>query len=195
MNDPRFVFPFGAVKKGANIVIYGGGVVGKTFLHQVASTDHCNVVAVCDRAPAQTGIQEVKVVTITQLMKINPAEYETIVIANELESIAKSIRKDLEKAGIPSEKIQWHDPARRVANKVISKAGKVRLPYLKGSESGIIKRPSVVRLATELLSYDVVSFDIFDTLILRPVRQPADIFRLMESKLSCPGFYNIRRER
>ena len=193
MNDPRFVFPFGAVKKGANIVIYGGGVVGKTFLYQVATTNHCNVVAVCDRAPAQTGIQEVKVVTIPQLMKINPAEYETIVIANELESIAKSIRKDLEKAGITPAKIQWHDPARQVANKTVTQAVADRLPYLKGAESGIVSRPNVVHLATELLSYDVVSFDIFDTLILRPVRQPADIFRLMESKLSCPGFYNIRK--
>lgn len=197
MEDPRFIFPFGSVRKGAKIVIYGGGIVGKTFLHQVARTNHCQVVVVCDRAPSQTGIQEVRVVTIPELMKIDPSEYETVVIANELEHIAESIRIDLEKAGIPAGKIQWHNPARRVANKVndvpTARVNNVRLPYLKGAESKIIHRPTVVRMAVDLMMYDVVSFDIFDTLILRPLMHPVDLFRLMESRLGYPGFYNIRR--
>lgn len=38
----------------------------------------------------------------------------------------------------------------------------------------------------------VVSFDVFDTLLLRPVLEPADTFRLMENKLDIRNFHNMR---
>lgn len=38
----------------------------------------------------------------------------------------------------------------------------------------------------------VVSFDIFDTLLFRPVLTPADTFRLLENKLDIPNFHNMR---
>lgn len=38
----------------------------------------------------------------------------------------------------------------------------------------------------------VVSFDVFDTLLLRPVSTPADIFRLLENKLEIYNFHNMR---
>ncbi len=44
----------------------------------------------------------------------------------------------------------------------------------------------------ELMTYDVISFDIFDTLILRPVSTPADVFHLMGEKFGIMDFKNIR---
>lgn len=38
----------------------------------------------------------------------------------------------------------------------------------------------------------VVSFDVFDTLLLRPVLTPVDIFRLLENKIKVPNFHNMR---
>ncbi len=38
----------------------------------------------------------------------------------------------------------------------------------------------------------VVSFDVFDTLLFRPVSTPADTFRLLENKLKIPNFHNMR---
>lgn len=38
----------------------------------------------------------------------------------------------------------------------------------------------------------VVSFDIFDTLLFRPVSNPTDIFRLLENKLNIQNFHNMR---
>lgn len=38
----------------------------------------------------------------------------------------------------------------------------------------------------------VVSFDVFDTLLFRPVLTPVDIFRLLENKLDIPNFHNMR---
>ncbi len=38
----------------------------------------------------------------------------------------------------------------------------------------------------------VVSFDVFDTLLFRPVLTPADTFRLLENYLDIPNFHNMR---
>ena len=38
----------------------------------------------------------------------------------------------------------------------------------------------------------IVSFDIFDTLLLRPVSTPVDIFRLIENKIKLSNFHNMR---
>ncbi len=40
----------------------------------------------------------------------------------------------------------------------------------------------------------VVSFDVFDTLIVRDVNRPTDVFRIMEETLGIPGFYEKRIE-
>lgn len=38
----------------------------------------------------------------------------------------------------------------------------------------------------------VVSFDVFDTLLFRPVMTPTDVFRLMENKLNITNFHDMR---
>ncbi len=45
---------------------------------------------------------------------------------------------------------------------------------------------------SELMKYDVISFDVFDTLIFRKVRKPTDIFLRMEKELHIPGFAEKR---
>lgn len=71
-------------------------------------------------------------------------------------------------------------------------ANAVRLPYLNGSESEAFKRQNVMHFAKGLLQYDVISFDIFDTLILRPFAKPTDLFLLIGHALEIPDFYQIR---
>ena len=46
--------------------------------------------------------------------------------------------------------------------------------------------------ARELSNYDVISFDIFDTLIFRPLSEPADIFYFVGEKLGFMDFRNVR---
>src|SRR5690606_28650164 len=45
-----------------------------------------------------------------------------------------------------------------------------------------------------LLAYDVISFDIFDTLILRPFAKPHDLFMIVGEKLNLTDFTRLRRE-
>ncbi len=50
MQDIIYLFPFEEIEKGSNIIIYGAGNVGQSFLGQIKMTGYCNVVAVADRA-------------------------------------------------------------------------------------------------------------------------------------------------
>lgn len=49
----------------------------------------------------------------------------------------------------------------------------------------------------QIKEYDIVSFDVFDTLLLRPYVKPTDMFQQMELHFNRPGFTNerIRAER
>jgi predicted HAD superfamily hydrolase len=46
--------------------------------------------------------------------------------------------------------------------------------------------------AMEILSYDIISFDIFDTLIFRPFSNPQSLFVILGEQLGILGFYSIR---
>ena len=99
-------------------------------------------------------------------------------------------------------KLNWHYRVLRRDNMMISKPseGKVtekkrRLPYLEGSESSLSNRRSPIHLVkNRLLSFDVISFDIFDTLILRPFSKPTDLFMIVGKRLNKAEFYRIRTD-
>lgn len=69
-----------------------------------------------------------------------------------------------------------------------------KLPYLDGSESKILNRPTVLDFTKDLLEYDVISFDVFDTLLLRPFAEPQDLFMIVGEKLNCVNFMSIRKK-
>ncbi|WP_294153702.1 hypothetical protein [uncultured Selenomonas sp.] len=108
--DTRFGFPFSEVEKGSRVVIYGGGIVGKTFLVQALSDDYIQLLAVCDRKPAQTGIESLPVITPTQLADLPEDSYDLVLIAIEKELLAEDINDTLIGLGISEEKIKWVNP-------------------------------------------------------------------------------------
>ncbi len=64
--------------------------------------------------------------------------------------------------------------------------------YFKGSESSLSLRQSPQELAKLLSGYDVVTFDLFDTLVFRPFRAPTDLFYLVGMKLNYLNFKKLR---
>lgn len=66
--------------------------------------------------------------------------------------------------------------------------------YNTGSESSISYRMTPKEYADKLTEFDVISFDVFDTLILRPFSSPADLFYVLGDKLGYPDFHRIRQE-
>ena len=69
-----------------------------------------------------------------------------------------------------------------------------KLLYDKGSESSLSCKLSPEEFAGKLTGYDVISFDVFDTLILRPFSEPADLFFLLADQFSYPDLKRIRQE-
>lgn len=61
-----------------------------------------------------------------------------------------------------------------------------------GSESALSRRESPAALADRLAVYGVISFDVFDTLILRPFSDPADLFDWIGAQLDYPDFKPLR---
>lgn len=73
-------------------------------------------------------------------------------------------------------------------------AAPVVKPYMDGPESGKAHRMDPYHFAVPLLQYNVISFDIFDTLVFRKLNQPADVFMLVGERLGIFDFYNIRKK-
>ncbi len=69
-----------------------------------------------------------------------------------------------------------------------------KLLYAKGSESSISCKTTPKKFAEDLSKYDVVSFDVFDTLVLRPFSDPTDLFHVLGHELGYPDFKRIREE-
>ncbi|WP_168123908.1 HAD-IA family hydrolase [Paenibacillus sp. HB172176] len=69
-----------------------------------------------------------------------------------------------------------------------------KLPYLDGPESEISNRVSITQLAKKLMKHEVISFDVFDTLILRPFAKPEHLFFLLGNKHKQINFLSIRVE-
>ncbi len=66
--------------------------------------------------------------------------------------------------------------------------------YTSGSESSISAKIRPEELARQLEEYDVISFDVFDTLIFRPFSEPTDLFFFLGDRLNYPDFKRIRME-
>ena len=62
------------------------------------------------------------------------------------------------------------------------------------NESTCSKRKDVLTVAKELLNYDIISFDVFDTLVFRSLQNPADMFVLLEEKHKIFNFAILRKQ-
>lgn len=60
------------------------------------------------------------------------------------------------------------------------------------NESGTAFSLTAKEVAAKLCECDMVSFDIFDTLVVRPFSAPADLFYLVGEQLGIPDFRSIR---
>ncbi|MCR5675387.1 MAG: hypothetical protein K6G16_06740 [Lachnospiraceae bacterium] len=64
-----------------------------------------------------------------------------------------------------------------------------RFRSLRGTEAKEISTASLCRLID---SFEVISFDIFDTLLCRNVQKPRDVFRSVQEEQHATGFYDAR---
>ena len=96
------IFPFGKVPKGANIVLYAAGDVGRRYYNQLKRTEYCNVVAWVD---AKYDSDELKVLGVESIDVMTERQFDFIVIAIEKTDIVDQVREMLVKKGIEDSKI------------------------------------------------------------------------------------------
>lgn len=138
--------------------------------------------------------------------------YEMIVVKNEYikDEYNHYIRVNFEKKGKRNRVLEWiflfrlhlayailnrRKTANENTNAIENNSTK---PESKEIDFFHFQRKKPFLLAMELLDYDVISFDIFDTLILRPFKKPDDLFYIIGKRLNFEGFdfgfYKIRTE-
>lgn len=97
--------------------------------------------------------------------------------------------------------LNWHYRVMRRSDYLYKKAEEAARIIRERQEAEIRKRAAKKPFSDKIYSFakaikdpniKVVSFDVFDTLLLRPVITPADIFRLLENYLGIPNFHNMR---
>jgi HAD superfamily hydrolase (TIGR01549 family) len=64
--------------------------------------------------------------------------------------------------------------------------------HLSKGESSHTAHPEVAALFAQARSYDVISFDVFDTLLFRSLEKPADVFSFVADALDIYNFAEIR---
>ena len=97
------VFPFGKVERGANIVLYGAGEVGRTFYGQVKTTGYGNIVAWVSKDYQTCWNKDV----VESPQKLLDTTFDVVVIAVKGEAMADSIRRDLLSMGVDEKRILW----------------------------------------------------------------------------------------
>lgn len=89
--------------------------------------------------------------------------------------------------------IEYHILKKKVYHAGYEFYGKKKL-YMGDSESSLSKRESPEKFAERLAQYDVISFDVFDTLVFRPFSKPTDMFFFVGMELHYLDFERIRIE-
>lgn len=87
--------------------------------------------------------------------------------------------------------ISWMLGSRKLEKKMVYPDMDKRMPE-RNSESDAVVMMTPEEMANELLKADVISFDIFDTLIHRIFSNPADVFFIIGERLGIPDYKSMR---
>lgn len=103
-----WLFPFHKVPEGAKFIIFGAGYIGKSFSWQLKRNHKrfewvawMDTKGVCDRE------SELELTCISNISKF---EYDFVVLAAANRDVEQKMRNELNKYGVPEEKIIWEFP-------------------------------------------------------------------------------------
>ena len=96
------VFPFDQVPKGASIVLYAAGYVGRRYYAQLRKTSYCHLAAWVDQ---NWQMEELQKFGIESPDVLTERKFDYVVIAVEKQEIAEQVRSNLIHRGIENSKI------------------------------------------------------------------------------------------
>lgn len=188
------IFPFSQIDKKEKIIIWGAGEVGRNYIKQIERTKYCDVLYVVDSDWTNKKNVSKKVYAPDKLCELK-SEKIKIVIANGDGKIANEIKSRLDLYNINYNNIIWNDMIISADLFVDEIADDIKNNTYKpciGTESELSNRQDIVQFAKSLFNYDIISFDIFDTLLFRPFIKPTDLFMVIGNKIKCIEFPTIR---
>jgi len=104
--DPPVLRPYGGIPLHSRVVIYGAGALGQQMYRYLIQYKYANVLLWVDRNAAyyqQNGME----IHLPETIETLDRQYDYVLIANTVETIADEIRKYLLFLQIPNEKIRW----------------------------------------------------------------------------------------
>ncbi len=102
----RVLFPFQAIEKNSEVILYGAGAVGYEFYRQIKTTGYCKILAWVDRQYEWYRHLNLPVDPVESINLLDPEKY---ILAVERSETAESIRNDLLARNVSIEKIYWQD--------------------------------------------------------------------------------------
>lgn len=104
----RYDFPYESIPQGANIIIYGAGKVGKSYVSELIRSKYATIVGLADRNCKE--INAYKNIKIIEPQAIKEKEFDIVLIAVLDEVTVSGIKAYLVELGIPEKKIVWVMP-------------------------------------------------------------------------------------
>ena len=98
--ERQFLFPFNRVEKGKSLVLYGAGLVGKSYYAQIMQLNYCKHVLWVDK-----NADAIKDNRVQKITSIQDGFYDYILIAIENKNICRQIFDELVEIGIEKNKI------------------------------------------------------------------------------------------
>lgn len=103
-----FLFPFGKIKYGSKIILYGAGKVGNYYYNQITATKYCELILWVDHNHEK--LSRVYKIPVQSPANIQHEEYDLILVAVEGEELYLEIRSYLLSNGIQENKVIWERP-------------------------------------------------------------------------------------
>lgn len=102
---PTYTFPFDEIPANSRLILYGAGVVGKSYYNLIRWTNMSQIVGWIDRDYRKLQMENVFGIEI-----LKETTYDYIVIAVQNESVVKQIKESIIAQGVQEQKILWFKP-------------------------------------------------------------------------------------
>lgn len=103
--DEKVLTPYGGIKPGSRVIIYGAGVLGQKMYRYLAEKEEISIVLWVDRKDTVYRENGFGVCAPDEIWKVT--DYDFILIANTAQDAAGNIRQYLVDNGIDNKKILW----------------------------------------------------------------------------------------
>lgn len=104
-----YLFPFARCSKGCTLLLYGAGVIGRSYFKCLENGRYAEKIIWADKNYKKLRDSGLNVVSVDEALQ---QHYDYIVIAIENEAVARLIMEEFLMQGITEEKIIWEKPVR-----------------------------------------------------------------------------------